>query len=179
MATAKQLAALRKARAAKKTKSERGLGSILSLNNIKTGNLLKNLKNAGLVLAGFLVGKEGAERFIPVDPANPKSIKNYLGAAAQLGGGLVLASQKSETLQYLGVGLIGSGLLDGISKVTGKDLINEGIIKGLTGVGLNLAGLGSAALNLPELKAIAARDYSGDDEIEIIDLDEDYEDVED
>ena len=180
--SAAQLAALKKGREARlrnRATSKYGLGSILNLNMFKTNNLIGNLKNAGLVVAGFLIGKEGAEKFIPNDPTNPKAMKNYLSAAAQVGGGLFLAGQKRSELQYLGIGLVGAGLLDGLQTVTQKDFINDGLLKGLTGIGLNLAGIGQSDIDLPNMTAIANKDNQELlDEI-IYDDSEDYDDYED
>jgi hypothetical protein len=126
--------------------------------------MLSNVKKAGLILAGLLIGKEGTGKFVPLLPGMQGEgfLKKYLPAAIQLGGGLVLASQKKEELRYLGFGMLGGGFLEVTSKLMNKDLYNEGLLSGLQGLGFNLSGLtqgGSARPYLPELQRLARQDY--------------------
>jgi hypothetical protein len=144
MATQKQLAALRKARAAKKRKT-RGLAGITMP---KTAGIMDTFKKAGLIVIGFVGGREVSRKFIKDDE---QGLKRYLGSIVQLGGGILLTTQKNHALQYIGLGLAASGAVEAVSKVMNKDLLAEGVLNGLEGFSLGdiLSGRQLPAYNVP------------------------------
>ena len=152
---------IKKAQAARKGK---GFGlSGFSLKGFKTQDMLSHLKNAGLALAGFMIGREASRKFIKYDPANPSQVKKYLGGILQMGGGLVLATQsKKEEFKYLGIGLMAGGGLDLVQKLTNKDFYNEGLLNGLKGLGASLAGglkgVDNRRAYLPALERLARQE---------------------
>lgn len=125
MATAKQLAALEKARAARKRKLK-GLGGFTMP---KTKDIMDGFKKAGLILVGFVGGRE-VSRMVVKDDA--EGFKRYLGSVLQLGGGVMLISQKNETLRYIGYGLAAGGAVETASKVLNKDILAEGVLSGMS-----------------------------------------------
>ncbi len=168
---------IKKAQAARKGK---GFGlSGFSLKGFNTQDMLSHLKNAGLALVGFMVGREASRKLIKFDPANPSQVKKYLGSILQMGGGLVLATQsKKEEFKYLGIGLMAGGGLDLVQKLTNKDFYNDGLLNGLKGLGASIAGLKGVDQRrsyLPALERLA-RQEMGDDII--IDNGTEYELVE-
>lgn len=176
MATAQQLENLRKARMAKARKAKGLAGFTGSLaKSFDTKNLMDALKKAGLVVAGFLIGKEGSEKLVSLIPGQAESsLKKYLPSLLQVGGGIVLSNQNNEELKFLGFGVLGSGILDGANKLTGKDLYSQGILKGIEGLGMNLKGLSSNTpkIDLSELKSELMKDYGLSEEVQIFTEDE-------
>lgn len=156
MATAKQLRALEKAREVKKRKR-------LGLGGFKTPNkkdILSGFKNAGLILIGFVGGRE-VSRMVIKDDA--EGFKRYLGSIIQVGGGVLLCTQKNEPMKYLGYGLMASGAVETASKILNKDIMGEGLLSGMS-LGSILSGKKIPAYNpnqialppdyLPELPPI-------------------------
>jgi hypothetical protein len=125
MATAKQLRALEKAREVKKRK-RLGLGGFKAPNK---KDILDGFKNAGLILVGFVGGRE-VSRMVIKDDA--EGFKRYLGSIVQVGGGVLLCTQKNEPLRYLGYGLMASGAVEATSKILNKDILGEGLLSGLS-----------------------------------------------
>ncbi len=148
MATKKQRAALKRARAAKRNK---GLGGITT--GFKANQLLAVLKNAGMLIAGLVIGNDASKQVIKFLPeSTPQMLRTYLPSIIKLGGGVILSNQKVSgvDLKFLGIGMLSAGLLDGIKQATGKDLQNQGILGTLKGLGLS----GSAIQNLnPAIEA--------------------------
>jgi hypothetical protein len=129
MATEKQLKALKKARAYKR-RSKRGLAGITASNIVPSGkSMLNTFKTAGLMLIGFVGGREVSRKFIKNDDTG---FKRYLGSILQAGGGIILANQKNEMLKYIGFGLVGSGVVEGVSKAMNKDILADGILNGIS-----------------------------------------------
>lgn len=124
-ATKAQLDALKKARAARKRKSKGLSGFAMP----KTTDIMDGFKKAGLIVAGF-VGSREISRKIFKDDA--EGFKRYLGSVLQVGGGVLLCTQKNEPLRYIGYGMTAAGAVDAASKVLNKDILSEGLLSGLS-----------------------------------------------
>lgn len=95
----------------------------------KTADLLDTFKKAGLVVAGFVGGREIERKFFKNDEAG---FKRFIGPILLSGGGVLLCTQKNEPLKYIGYGLTGAGVVSGVGKILNKDIMSEGILSGLT-----------------------------------------------
>lgn len=133
MATQKQLAALRKARAARKRKAK-GLGAILSLPSKTT--TMNVMKDAGYMILGFLIGREGSAQIVKMKPELFASQwGKYLPSILQVGGGLLVQNMQTGAVKKIGQGMLASGALDLIQQVSGKDFLNDGLLSGLPSLG--------------------------------------------
>ena len=147
--TGKRTVSTHKRKSARKGRSMHGLP--LRKAHI-TGQVFDLLKKGGLMVLGFMGGRE-IERKVVKDS---EGLKKFIGPIIQAGGGYVLARQSNESLKYIGYGLVGGGLVSGVGKVFGKDFVSNGILNGLQGLG-DLRELISgpyttetAPLNLPQ-----------------------------
>jgi len=174
MATQAQKAALKKARAAKKRKT-----SFFGLDGLgvpKTTEILDTFKKAGLILVGFVGGREVSRMVVKNDA---EGFKKYLGSILQLGGGIVLSTMKNEPLKYIGYGLAASGAIEGASKLMKKDILADGF------KGLSLGSILSNAIDvtkiklpfeyMPELPPIDGAGLDGDEHQKIEDIS--YEEI--
>jgi hypothetical protein len=122
------MTAIRKKRKPAVRKSKGFLGSITDKFN--KAEMLSAVKNGGLIAIGLLGGRELSRKFFPDDS---EGFKRYLGEIIQLGGGVLLASQKNPALKYIGYGLTASGMVGVVGKVMNKDLMTTGIMGALEG----------------------------------------------
>jgi len=135
MASAKQKAALKRARAAKMQKDLGLLGGFSGIRkNFNTKNIMDFAMKTGLVLVGFIGGNFIKKQF---DKGDQQGIKKFIAPVALLGGGLLLGMQNNEKVKFLGYGLMGSGAVDGINMILNKgqqgtkDILNFESLKGL------------------------------------------------
>lgn len=126
MATERQLKTLEKARRARKRKAKGLMGGFAMP---KTADIMDGFKKAGLMVIGFVGGREVSRMVFKNDETG---FKRYLGSILQLGGGVMLVTQKNETLRYIGYGLAGSGAIEAVSKVLNKDILAEGVLSGIS-----------------------------------------------
>jgi len=147
MATAKQKAALTKARAAKKAGGKRrrnvahkgflgGIGADLK-QNLNLKNVLDIAMKAGIIIGTIAGGRFLKKKFLKGDQAG---IKKFIGPIIELGGGFVLASMKNDKIKVVGYGLMADGAIDGINialnkgKAGTKDILNLETLKGIFGI---------------------------------------------
>jgi hypothetical protein len=105
---------------------------------IKSNEVVDAIKKTGLVLVGFIAGREVGRLIVKpnADGTPVTGFKEYIAPILQAGGGVFLATQKDNNLKYLGYGLTAAGLAEGVSKVLKKDIVANGILKGLDGFDL-------------------------------------------
>lgn len=174
-ATPAQLEALARGRAKRKRKT--GLGAVKMP---KTADILDGFKKAGLILVGFVGGREVSRLVVKDDESG---FKRYLGSIIQLGGGVVLTSMKNEPLKYIGYGLTASGATEAVSKVLNKDIVGEGLLNGLS-LGSLLSGKDIPAVDpndlppgyIPNLPPIEGDLGNEDPENDFSDQGEDFSD---
>jgi len=159
MATARQKAALKKARAAKAQKHGGYFGGFSDIKkNFNTKNIMDFAMKTGLVLIGFVGGRFIKKQF---DKGDQQGVKKFIAPVIQLGGGLLLGVQNNEKIKFLGYGLMGAGAVDGINMILNKgqqgtkDILNFESLKGL------FDGVVSGASELPVYPDVSALpDYS-------------------
>lgn len=152
MSTAKQRAAAANARkyigkkGRGRKKGMRGLGAISILpKNVKNKDIIDKLKAGGAVALGIVGGRMVSKKFFN----ETEGWKKWLGSAVQTGAGTILAFQKDDFIQMIGIGMTGSGLGEAASKIMGvdKDLIGKGVdlesIEGFNMSGLLNGGMGN------------------------------------
>jgi hypothetical protein len=111
----KSTGALSRKRKARRGKA-RGFGALAIP---KKEVILDSLKKTGYVALGFLGGRLIDQKVFP----DESGFKRYVSTAIQLGGGVLLCTQKNETLRYIGYGVTGSGAVSAAEKILNKPIL--------------------------------------------------------
>lgn len=92
--------------------------------------LLDALKKTGYIAIGFMGGRFADQKIFP----NEDGFKRYVSTAVQLGGGVLLCTQKNEALQYIGYGATASGAVSALEKVLNKPILplSEDLLSGFS-----------------------------------------------
>ncbi|MDR2011407.1 MAG: hypothetical protein LBQ22_13085 [Bacteroidales bacterium] len=191
MATKAQLEALKKARKVRasnlkkkygsgsggRTKRSKGLGgfSLGSVATVKQKDVLEMVKNSGAIILGYVAGKVTGNLIAKavVKPGDEQGFAKYIEPILQLGGGVILTASagKNQFFKYAGAGMVTSGVVTGIERITKKSIMDLLGVNKLEGfLGLDEGSISGAKTideidnisftpNLPELEGI-------DDEID-------------
>lgn len=119
-----------KPRKRRSTGRRRGVHGVATVKANTTNQILDLLKKGGLMMIGFLGGREISRKLV----TDAEGVKKFIGPIVQAGGGYVLARMKNENLRYIGYGLVGGGIIEGAGKVFGKDFVANGFLNGLHGL---------------------------------------------
>jgi len=148
MATKKQLAALKKAREARRLKSKYGLHGIGfgNLKSINKNEVMDMVKTTGAIVLGY-VGSEAIGKLVAKAIVKDEAgFKKYIEPMIQIGGGFLVSAtgKKNNFVKMLGAGMMAKGAVNMVEKAAGKTIME------LVGIAKNseatqaIEGLGKA-----------------------------------
>jgi hypothetical protein len=113
-----------------KTRRRKGVFGVTAVKAPTSNQILDLVKQGALMTAGFVAGGEISRRL-----GDQTGVKKFMGPVISAGGGYVLTRMKNQNLKFIGLGLVGRGLIDGVGKAVNKDFVANGVLSGLRGLG--------------------------------------------